>query len=374
MSKVCKSNLYNLRFGNILVVFFACVFACYPVFIQSNILNAGIYLFTALIGLLLVVLTSFYIKLIDSRKKQLNKNYIYFLTIIYYVNVIFCGLYINVWANRDSYAVIFMILLVCALLLFFNSPILNLCLTLGATAIFIVSSILFKSPETFIQDICYVVFSALISLIACWRITMLRFVSDLSVIKMEKERNKYLEESTVDELTQLRNRRDFMQTFYRYLVNYRATDNFLCIAIADIDFFKNFNDFYGHPKGDECLRAIGKILKGLRETMGVYCARVGGEEFAMLWFEKDISHVDTVILHINKLIQLLKIQHEKSYISEYVTMSLGVYIEKCGASTDTENLYKSADKALYNAKESGRNCAIIRGRDIKEYRLEAKKD
>jgi len=375
MNKECKNNLYSLRLVNILVAILACVFACYPIFVKNNIYDAGIYFFTALVGLLLAVLTSIYIRLINGHKRIINKTYIYILTAIYYVNIIFFGLYINVWADRGNYAVGFMILLVCALILFVNSPILNLCLTLTAASIFIILSVFLKSPEIYITDIYNVIFSVIISVFACWRITMLRFLSDLSISKMENERNKYLEESTVDELTKLRNRRDFMQTFHRYLVNYRAGDDYLCLAIADIDFFKNFNDHYGHPKGDDCLRVIGEAFNRLKETMGVYCARVGGEEFALLWFEKeDVSHVNVVISRVTKLIQLLKIPHEKSGISKYVTMSLGVYVEKCGASTDTEEMYDLADKALYSAKGSGRNCAIIRGRNIKEYRLDPEKN
>jgi len=375
MNKECKNNLYSLRLVNILVVILTCVFACYPIFIKNNIYYAGIYLFTALVAILLTILTGIYIKLINSHRKAISKTYIYILTVIYYVNVIFLGLYISVWADRGNYAVGFMILLVCALILFANSPILNFCLTLAAVSIFIVLSVLFKSQEIYVTDIFNVVFSAIVSVFVCWRTTKLRFMSDLNISKMENERNKYLEESTIDVLTKIRNRRDFMQTFHRYLVNYREGDVFLCLAIADIDFFKNYNDFYGHPKGDDCLRAIGEAFNRLKETMGVYCARVGGEEFALLWFEKeDVSHVNAVVSRVTKLIQLLKIPHEKSSVSKYVTMSLGVYVEKCGASSDTEEMYNLADKALYSAKEGGRNCAIIRGRTIKEYRLDPEKN
>ena len=374
MNKECKNNLYSLRLVNILVVILACVFACYPIFVKNNIRGAGIYFFTALVALLLTALTGIYIKLINSHKKAINKTYIYILTVLYYVNIIFFGLYISVWADRANYAVGFMILLVCALILFANSPILNFCLTLTAASVFIVLSVYFKSPQIYITDIFNVIFSSFVGVLACWRTTKLRFMSNLSIAKMENERNKYLEESTVDELTKLRNRRDFMQTFHRYLVNYRAGDDFLCLAIADIDFFKNYNDFYGHPKGDDCLRAIGEAFNRLKETMGVYCARVGGEEFALLWFEKDVAHVNVVISRVTKIIQLLKIPHEKSSVSKYVTMSLGVYMEKCGASNDTEEMYGLADKALYSAKGGGRNCAIIKGRTIKEYRLDPEKN
>jgi len=373
MNKLCKNNLYSLRLANILVVFLACAFAYYPLFIQYNVQNACVYLFTAFVGLILFVVTSLYIKFININRTIINKNHIYFLTVIYYVNIMFYGLYVSVWADRGNYAVAFMILIVCALLLFYNSPIVNLFLTLGATGIFIVFSILLKPPEIYRPDVCNVIFSAFVSLIACWRTTMLRFVSDLSISRMENERDKYLEESIIDVLTQLRNRRDFMHTFHRYLVNYRSTDDYLCIAIADIDFFKNYNDFYGHPKGDDCLRGIGMAFNRLKDTMGVYCARVGGEEFAMLWFEKEIAQVDSVIKRVNKLIHSLKILHEKSSVSKYVTMSFGVYIEKCGSSTDAEGLYDLADKALYTAKGDGRNCAVIRGREIKEYKIKPEK-
>ena len=373
MNKECKNNLYSLRFANIFIVFMIIAFACYSIIMKKSINTSGVYIITALIGLLLAILTNYYIKSINNHRRLFNKTYIYLLTVIYFINLIFFGLYISVWADRGNYAVGFMILLICSLILFSNSPILNICLTLTAAAVFIVSTVLLKTPEIYIIDIFNVIFTTIMSIFACWRLTMQRFMSDLSASKIENERNKYLEESTMDELTKLRNRRDFMQTFQRYLVNYRASDDYLCVAIADIDFFKNYNDFYGHPKGDDCLRAIGEAFNRLKDTMGVYCARVGGEEFALLWFEKDIAHVNVVISRVTKLIYLLKIQHEKSSVSKYVTMSLGVYVEKCGSSTDTEEMYDLADKALYSAKGSGRNCAIIKGRTFKEYRLDPEK-
>jgi diguanylate cyclase (GGDEF)-like protein len=170
-------------------------------------------------------------------------------------------------------------------------------------------------------------------------------------------------------LTQLRNRRDFQQTFKRYLSNYRTSDNWLCIAILDIDFFKFYNDHYGHPKGDDCLRCIGKVLNGLSDAFDVYSARVGGEEFALLWFENDASHVDTVVSRLQELIKEQKIAHEKSKVSPYVTVSIGVFVEPCGSPNDTQTLYDMADKALYTAKEGGRNCAVVYGDTIEEYKI-----
>ena len=369
MEKTYKTNLYSLLQGNIVVAILVCVFAFIPIFISSDFRKAGVYFITGFIALLLAVVSDRKIKKVNRQKIQVQKRFVQILTVIYYVNIIAFGIFLGVWSNPDNSAVTIMIFIVCALTMFIFSPVFNLCLTLGAMAVFITAAVLVKSHEIYINDICNVIFAGIIGSFFYWRITMLRLAAALNTYKLKGERDKYFDESIIDELTQLRNRRDFMQTFKRYLSNYRSSDDWLCVAIADIDFFKNYNDYYGHPKGDDCLRAIGGAFNRLKETMGVYSARVGGEEFAMLWFEKDTSHVDAVISRVNKLIKTLKIPHEKSSVYEYVTMSIGVYIERCGASNDPEELYNLADKALYSAKGSGRNCAVINGRDITQYQI-----
>jgi two-component system glycerol uptake and utilization response regulator len=103
--------------------------------------------------------------------------------------------------------------------------------------------------------------------------------------------------------------------------------------------------------------------------LGVYVARVGGEEFAMLWFEKDSSNVDKVVSAMTRFIRDLNIIHEYSSVSKYVTMSIGVYIEKLGSPSDIQTLYDLADKALYAAKGSGRNCAVVNGSGIEQYQI-----
>ncbi|MCL2211125.1 MAG: GGDEF domain-containing protein [Treponema sp.] len=369
MERIHKNNLYNLRVGNVLAIVLAALFSGFPLLVNHNIQEAAAYLVISLFSLLLFIIANRNIKLINQQKRLENKRKVCILIILFFINVVFFGIFTGVLMNRDNYTVTFMTLLVCSLFLFYSSPVFNLCLIASATAVFITFTVLLKEPGIYIVDIYNVIFSALISLFICWRITMLRLVSELNAWKMEEERNKYLDQSTIDELTKLRNRRDFEQTFQRYLTNYRTSDDYLCVAIADIDFFKHYNDFYGHPKGDDCLRAIGGALIRLNKTMGVYCARVGGEEFALLWFEKDASHVDAVISRVTKLIKTLKIPHEKSNINEFVTMSIGVYIERCGVSNNYEELYDLADKALYSAKGNGRNCAIVRGRNMSQYQI-----
>lgn len=372
MQKLFSGNLSSLRKANMVVFILSGCFAIINIIIDT-IINGSVrkwggHLTTAFVSLLLFILLN-YILNQTKAGKQVHIPLIYVLTTAYYANITWFGIYLGVWANPSSHAVTFMCILICALFLFIFPPAFNLCLTLGAMAIFVISTFLAKTQENWIVDIVNVMGAGCISLFFGWQITKFRIVSSLNVIKLENERNRYYDESTIDELTQLRNRRDFMQTFQRYLSNYRSSDDWLCIAIVDIDFFKNYNDFYGHQKGDECLRAIGGVLNGLRDSIGVYAARVGGEEFALLWFEKDTAHVDTVVSHLVREIDELKIPHERSSAAPNITLSVGIRIEQCGSPNGIKELYDMADKALYTAKNSGRNCTIICGEGFDQYRI-----
>jgi len=366
------NNLPSLRQGNAIVAVFSVLCALVPIFAegQQGLIKAGVFIGVGILALLISAYANFVMQQIN-----VTNRIIYILITIFYSNLMLFGIYFSTWANTDKPASLVLCFFVCALLLFINPPRFNLFLTLGAISIFIVNTIIAKQDYTiWIYDVIYAIIAGSLGLYFSWHISKLRLGLELSANQLEEERNKYVDQSITDELTQLRNRRDFMNTFQRYLSNYRSSDDYLCIAIADIDFFKFYNDHYGHPKGDECLRSIGVMLNALRDDMGVYTARVGGEEFAVIWFEKDPSHVAKVITHWTSAIRALKIPHEKSKVSEYVTMSIGVYISKCGAYQETKILYDLADKALYTAKGSGRNCAIICGDEIKEYKISPKGD
>jgi diguanylate cyclase (GGDEF)-like protein len=364
MGKIFIRNLNSLRQANTIAAVLAGCYSIVPMVVDKNFGKAGMYLATAIIALVLSLFTNY-----KMQGALVTNRLIYVLTTLYYTNIILFGLYLGIWANPGQFAVTFMCILICALALLVNPPLFNLSLTLAAMGIFIAAAVLFKPSELWLPDICNLVFAGYISLFLNWQITKLRLGLELSANMLEDERNQYFDQSTVDELTKLKNRRDFMQTFQRYMSNYRNTDDWLCIAIADIDYFKNFNDHYGHPKGDDCLRAVGKVFNSLKDNLGVYAARVGGEEFALLWFEKDSTSVGTVVSELMKLMGEMKMPHEKSKVWPYVTLSVGIYVERCGSPTDMQTLYDLADKALYTAKTSGRNRAVINGAELKQYEI-----
>ncbi|MDR2716440.1 MAG: diguanylate cyclase [Treponema sp.] len=364
MKNIFINNLRSLCQANTIVAVFAACFALVSLMIEKDISKAGICFVPALVALFLSIFTNYRMQTVF-----VNNRFIYIITIVYYANVVFFGIYLGVWSSTDKLATIFLCLLICAPLMVINSPLFNLGLTGGAIICFILSTIIVKSFDNWILDIVNAMIAGIISLYFTWQIGKLRLGLELSAIMLEDERNNYFDQSTIDELTQLKNRRDFQQTFKRYLSNYRTSDNWLCVAIIDIDFFKFYNDHYGHPMGDTCLRSVGGVLNSLTDSLDVYSARVGGEEFALLWFETELSHVDVVVSRLQELIKELKIPHEKSKVSPCVSISMGVFVEQCGADTDTQTMYDNADKALYTAKEGGRNCAIISGNTIEEYKV-----
>ena len=370
MKKIFPNNLFFLRYANIVVVILTTSFAIFPLVIDKSISITTSYIEAAVVSLLLAVFVRHRLYR-EKQGKRTSNLAIYLLIMVYYANIIFFGIHLGVWLNPANYAVTFMCILICALFFFTVPPHFYLCLTLSAMALFTVSTVYVKTPEYWVTDVINVFGAGCLSLFFGWQFTMWRLVSVMSTSKIENERDKYYAQSTIDELTGLRNRRDFEQTFQRFLTNYRTTDEWMCIAIVDIDFFKNYNDHYGHSNGDRCLRSIGAALNSMRDNMGVYTARVGGEEFALLWFEKEISHINTVIAKLTELIKDLIIPHEKSTVSPYVTLSIGVYVHRCGIyNNDSRSLlYDLADKALYTAKNGGRNCAIVCGSEIEQYKI-----
>jgi len=269
------------------------------------------------------------------------------------------GLYIGVWSNPEVLAVNFMVFLVCALFLFNIPPALNMLLTLTTLTVFIISTSIMKEPQLSSFDISNSSISACVSLIFSWYICRYRMLAEYNASELEKERNRYFNESLEDELTGLKNRRDFTQTLQRYLTSRRETDKYLCVAMVDIDYFKKYNDYYGHPIGDECLRKVGRILDEQKNDVGIYAARVGGEEFALLWFTEDKSNVQKTAEQLHRRLYDLNIPHAKSKVSDRVTFSIGIYISQCGTSDETDKTYTSADAAMYEAKNKGRSQTVI---------------
>ena len=147
-----------------------------------------------------------------------------------------------------------------------------------------------------------------------------------------------------DDLTGLKNKRAFNQQFEKKY----DTENFLGLLFIDVDFFKKYNDLYGHMQGDTILRKIAKILETF-ETDSVSVYRIGGEEFVYILYGYDEMQASSLAEKICKRIEEEKIEHENTYLTISIGVSVGLL------NVDRDMLYMSADKALYVAKSLGRN-------------------
>jgi diguanylate cyclase (GGDEF)-like protein len=352
------NNLYSLRQANFLTAVLAAVFSPFSIIVEGKFIKAVWYLSTALIALFMGIFINHKCNM-HNQGKTAGRRFIYAMITAYYVNVIAFGIYMGVWANPGKIAVTFMGILICALFFFIVSPLYTLTLTLCSMAVFITAAVIVKPFSDWSLDLVNVLFAGFVSLFINWQSTMSRMSLITAASRFEDERDSYYHQSTVDELTQLKNRRNFTQTFHRFLTTYRQSDKYLCIALLDIDFFKNYNDHYGHLMGDDCLRAIGRALRDLHNSTGIYNARVGGEEFAMIWFESKADDVRKITSRVNQMIIDLNIPHAKSEAAPYITVSIGVHVTPCSPDNDMNELYDLADKALYTAKSSGRNKAVI---------------
>jgi diguanylate cyclase (GGDEF)-like protein len=155
-------------------------------------------------------------------------------------------------------------------------------------------------------------------------------------------------------LTEIPNRREFTRRILSEFQRARRSRYPLTLIMCDIDWFKKYNDTYGHSEGDECLKRVAQALSGSLVRPGDFCARYGGEEFIVILPSTDVAGARVVADRILEQIRGLAIPHRGSPFG-VVTMSLGVAAENDFGTASYDVLVKRADQALYRAKEKGRN-------------------
>lgn len=175
-----------------------------------------------------------------------------------------------------------------------------------------------------------------------------------------KIKNDMLEKlSMYDGLTNIRNRRFFDETFEKTFSEIKRDKKSLAVLMIDIDFFKPYNDNYGHGQGDETLRKVAKALEKTIKRPSDFVARYGGEEFVILLKDINKDGVEAVANNLLNAIRELKITHEFSKIENYVTISIGASFYNSNSDVTKLELLLKADETLYNVKNSGRNNFAI---------------
>ena len=189
----------------------------------------------------------------------------------------------------------------------------------------------------------------------------------IHTIEKEKEEllslNKELDrQASTDGLTGVANRRYLNEFVEREWARSIRENTMISVIMVDLDFFKAYNDNYGHLAGDECLKQVARQMKSNIKRPADLVARYGGEEFAIILPNTDVEGAEVIAEACRKSVEDLAIVHGASAVSSFVTVSLGVACSReaqCRAATD---LFAEADSALYKAKQLGRNRVAVFGR------------
>ncbi|MCT7988917.1 GGDEF domain-containing response regulator [Laspinema olomoucense] len=160
----------------------------------------------------------------------------------------------------------------------------------------------------------------------------------------------------IDGLTQVSNRRKFDEHLKQEWLRLGRQHHPLSLILCDIDYFKAYNDTYGHPAGDECLKQVAQAICQAVKRPSDLVARYGGEEFAAILPHTNSAGALSVARKIQREIRQLDIKHSASDVCDIVTISLGISTLIPTGQESLDVLILSADKALYQAKQSGRNC------------------
>ncbi len=168
-----------------------------------------------------------------------------------------------------------------------------------------------------------------------------------------------------DHLTNLYNRRFFDSELVRQCSFHQRHNMPLALAFIDIDYFKKYNDYYGHLAGDQTLKEVAAEIKRRFSRIEDVAVRYGGEEFVVLSacepdYQTAYNHFEDLI----SAIESLKIEHNDSPVSNYITVSMGVYIGIPSDTRDGEFFKKMADAAMYQAKQLGRNQLFIQSDEL----------
>jgi diguanylate cyclase (GGDEF)-like protein len=174
-------------------------------------------------------------------------------------------------------------------------------------------------------------------------------------LELKRYRDHLKTLSTIDGLTGIANRRKFDDSLAVEWRRARRNLSPLSLIMMDIDFFKSYNDHYGHLAGDECLRKLASEINAVCRRPADLFARYGGEEFVMLLPEIDSSGALSLAMKVQEKIKSIAIPHAYSQVADHVTVSIGVSTIIPGDEQTESDLIKSSDNLLYAAKASGRN-------------------
>ena len=177
--------------------------------------------------------------------------------------------------------------------------------------------------------------------------------------KVEKANAILKEQSEFDALTHVKNRYSLNEISDTAFTKAYDSHSFFAVEMLDIDHYKQYNDNYGHQAGDDCLVTIAAELRKMEKYEGVHVGRYGGDEFMIIYEGYDKEAVTRMAQEIHDNIEALDLKHEFSEVAPRITLSQGIFVKVPSGNNKLWDFTSSADLALYEAKRTGKNHAVV---------------
>lgn len=319
-----------------------CACLMLTIFFRDDITLALIGFYSVSIAVFLLFLLS--AKIITKANKPISN---WFIMLFFFLLIVYAEFDLQACHGDQAPSIAFVpILFIIQTLMLDRSLRINV-FTILLVCLHIVFCYFTKIPSIFLDDLSYDICFLVISMVVGIVIRRNIFLS------IENTRLLIIQKNT-DMLTELQNRRKLFETFKEFS-EHKGKRTINAIIMVDIDFFKKYNDTYGHQMGDSCLQRLGACFAEFSRDTGMQMFRYGGEEFTGIGFNLTESELATYAEKLRKDVEDLCIPYP-SYQNGVVTISVGYVYKKTHIRQSYDLLLQMADDALYAAKDKGRNC------------------
>lgn len=229
----------------------------------------------------------------------------------------------------------------------------------GEFVVFAIANLIVATAITFLKDLKPEIISfVFVFVFLCSLLSYIRYKNFMLNTRYRTQLTSAIKMSETDKMTGLLNRRGLERSIESLWPHWIREKTSVAFLMIDIDFFKKYNDEFGHVMGDECIKKISRKIGNAVRRKTDFAARVGGEEFIVCL--SGIEGKDSILWakRLKAEIEALEIQHSPSSLYPCVTVSMGLVCERPQALGDFDLMYDAADKSLYNAKEFGRACIV----------------
>ena len=276
------------------------------------------------------------------------------------------GIYSGVVANKGELSVVIVWLFLLVQISFDLPPLQNALTVLPCGILFMALTCAVKPAPRCYYDVVYAFCSIVVGLYVSHHQTRLALDNIIAQNCLTEANFALYHTCTTDELTGLSNRRMVFERFDAVLEHCVASGMDVACVVLDIDDYKQYNDTYGHPEGDTLLKRIGQTLAAYGDEHGIDIGRIGGEEFLAVWNESSVEHCVCVAEDLRSAIEQMGIPHRTASDHPIVSFSVGLCMLPPASARRS---YFYADKALYRAKDAGKNCSCRYDAETGEYVL-----